>query len=227
MRSWTGDFFQPLCVTSTVATKKKDPFLEALSHDTVTRPRTRAMGRRTRPMTRRMEYPAPRTSSVSFKLEWRQLPLPIQAAILFAALTGLGTLAAPLVASLIMGRRGLEYVIASFATESGVSTALLGGMVPMLAAGFALVIYFNARRKVQHMRQSMSRALLVGLLTWLSFSGWATKLWCLPIHYLSCYSKIVTVTGILAGGPVLLAGLLAGYWVGRTILKEKPKAEAE
>lgn len=230
-----------------MAKKKDDPFLDALHDEGKTgRPRTRTKslksragapmgGAPTRPLTGvPTHHPATRPatthlaqyaksgagSGVNFEL--KQLPVPIKAAFFFGLYMGLATLLAPLMGRLIVGPRGLDNVMATFATETGVSTLMMGLAVPAIAMNFALVVYFRAKVKVVRMGQSLSRALLVGLLTWMSFSAWATHLWCLPADYGECYSKVLTVSGLLGGGPVLLAGLIAGYVVGRGILKREP-----
>lgn len=227
-----------------MATEKKDPFIEALRDDTGARPPTRAaaqarLASSTRPATRpaarharnegherpeRLEVPRP---SMNLSLDPRLLPLPLRAAFFFAVLMTLAMLAAPLVGRLVVGGRGLDNAMVTFARESGVSVMAMASTVPLLAAGLALLVYLNARRKVTHMRHAMSRGLLVGLLTWVLFAAWATRLWCLPQYFIPCYSKILTVSGLLGGGPILIAGLLGGFIVGRSVLKAKPKTILE
>ncbi len=209
-----------------MAIKKKDPFLDALSENTGARANSRLKGSRTRPITREMNY-AQRRVSFSFSLDPRLLPIPLQAALMFAVCIGLGTLVAPLMGRFIVGSRGLDNVLASFASETGIGTLKMVLMVPALALVFAPFAYLKARRKVERIGQSISRALLVVLLIWIVFSAWATRQWCLPVDYLPCYSKVVTVTGFLGGGPILLSGLIAGYLMGRIILKSKAQAKPE
>ncbi len=209
-----------------MATKKKDPFIEALSENSAVRPHSRFRGASTgtRPLTRPVRHGAPRVS-FSFSLDPRFLPIPMQAALLFAVCIGLGTLIAPLLGRLVVGSQGLDNVLASFASETGIGTLKMVLMVPGLAMVFAPFAYLSARRKVDRIGQSMSRALLVVLLVWMAFSAWATRQWCLPADYLPCYSKVVTVAGFLGGGPILLSGLIAGYLMGRIILKRKAKVQ--
>lgn len=210
-----------------MATKKPDPFMEALSDEDDSRPRTRTppTGAKGDPDTRgrRAAKSAAQSASagVSAGLSWSQLPIPLQAGAVFALCIGLAALLTPLIGRLVIGGRGLDDAMFTFAAESGVSAALMAAAAPLLASVFAVAVYINARRRVERIAQSVSRALLVVLLTWIVFGGWATRLWCLPADYASCYSRILTVAGLLGGGPILLAGLIAGYWMGRLILKRR------
>lgn len=211
-----------------MATKKNDPFLDALSDDDdATRPtRTPLTGRKVDPDTRgrRGGKPGMRASAptrVTFSLDVRRLPIPLLAGLVFALSIGLATLLTPLIGRLIIGGRGLDEAMLSFASESGVSAPMMAAATPLLAMGFAIAVYVNARRGVERIGHSLSRALLVMLLTWMAFGAWATRLWCLPADYASCYSRILTVAGLLGGGPILLAGLIAGYVMGRLILKRR------
>lgn len=202
-----------------MASDKPDPFLEALVEEAAAHPHNR-----TRPVARNSLLKAAsarpaklKAAPQGWRARWRRLPVPIQAGVLFAALIGLAMVLMPLVGRLIVGRQGLDNVIAFFALESGVGMPTMVGIVPFMAGIYACVVYLGALRRVTRMGQSMSRALLVVLLTWTSFSAWAMKLWCLPQDYGVCYSRMLTVSCLLGGGPVLLAGLIAGYIMGRSI----------
>lgn len=203
--------------------------MDALSDDAdVKRPRTRTLptGTRADPDSHgrrgaKAGAPASAPLRAPFGLDLRQLPIPVLAGLIFALCVGLATLLTPLIGRLVIGGRGLDDAMLSFASESGVSATMMAAAAPLLAMGFAVLVYLNARRRVERIGQSVSRALLVVLLTWMAFAGWATNLWCLPADYASCYSRILTVAGLLGGGPVLLAGLVAGYVMGRVILKRR------
>lgn len=202
--------------------RKSDPFIDALSEDTqATRPRTRALRAGRAGAESRGKREGAATPRVSLSLDFRQLPIPVLAGLLFALCVGLAMLLTPLIGRLVIGGRGLDDAMLSFAAESGVGAPLMAAAAPLLAMVFAVLTYLNARRRVERIAQSVSRALLVVLLTWMAFAAWATKLWCLPLDYGSCYSRILTVAGLLGGGPVLLAGLIGGYVMGRVILKRR------
>ena len=200
--------------------------MDALSEDKgSTRPRTRTShtGAKADVDThgRRDGKSASAPMRASLSLDWRQLPVPLQAGVVFALCFALATLLTPLIGRLVVGGRGLDEAMLSFAAESGVSAPMMAASAPLMAMAFAVVVYLNARRKVERIGQSVSRALLVVLLTWMAFGAWATRLWCLPVDYASCYSRILTVAGLLGGGPILIAGLVAGYVMGRLIVNRR------
>lgn len=209
-----------------VANKKKDPFLDALdapSEAGASRPRTRTptTGTRTDGDARRRSGKSGGARRAAPSLSWRDLPVPIQAAVLFAAGIGLSLLVTPLIGRVVFGPGGLDNIMLTFASESGVSALMMASTAPLLAAIFAVIVYFRARQRVQTIAQSVSRALLVVLLTWMSFGAWATKLWCLPEAYAACYSTVLVVAGLLGGGPVLAAGLGCGYLLGKLIVARR------
>jgi hypothetical protein len=126
----------------------------------------------------------------------------------------------PLLAGMVFAVCGLlaagsvEYTLRKFAQEGGISSTLfllVPGLSYML---FALIVYQDPKQKLKRIADSLSRGLLVGLLTWASFSALATWVWCLPEHYLSCYGNFLLVSGIIGGGPMLAAALTAGALVG-------------
>lgn len=204
-----------------MATDKPDPFLEALVEEAAAHPKLRT---RTQARNSLLKAASARPAKIKaapqgFKAHWKRLPAPIQAGLLFAALVGLAMILMPIVGRILLGQQGLDNAIAFFALESGVGMSTMVGMVPFMAGVYAVISYLGAARRVTRIGQSMSRALLVMLLTWTSFSAWAMKLWCLPHDYGVCYSRMLTVSCLLGGGPVLLAGLIAGYLMGRGILQ--------
>jgi len=196
---------------------KKDPFLDALSEEE-SRPRSRLKAGGTRPMARNLSA-AKIKPAMTWNLEVKWLPIPIKAALVYALCIGLAMLVTPLMGRLVRGSQGLDRVLITFAAESGVSVYAIAMIAPLFAMGYALFVYIAARRGVQKVGQSVSRGLLIVLLTWISLAGWATRLWCLPVDYGTCFSTLLIVSGFLVGGPLLLAGLIAGYWMGSAILK--------
>jgi hypothetical protein len=121
----------------------------------------------------------------------------------------------------VLAAATVQHTLASFAQEGGVSPAIFLAVPGLFAALFAIVVYQGARRKVTRMAQSFSRALLVALLTWASFSALATSVWCKPEHYGQCYSSFLIVSGLIGGGPMLLAAGVAGALVGWLILRQR------
>jgi hypothetical protein len=121
----------------------------------------------------------------------------------------------------VLAAATVQHTLVSFAHEGGVSPVVFLAVPGLFAALFAILVYQGARRKINSMAQSFSRALLVALLTWASFSALATSVWCKPEHYGQCYSSFLIVSGLIGGGPMLLAAGLAGAIVGWWILKQR------
>ncbi len=114
----------------------------------------------------------------------------------------------------------VEVVMRNFAGEAGVPTwvfIIVPGLLSML---FSLFLYRKAARNVSGIRQSLSRALTVALLTWLAVSVYISALWCPGYRALSCARDVVLVTTVVGGGPLLLAALIAGTIVG-VVLKRR------
>jgi len=114
----------------------------------------------------------------------------------------------------------VEVVMRNFAGEAGVPTwvfIIVPGFMSML---FSLFLYRKAARNVSGIRQSLSRALTVAILTWLAVSVYISALWCPGYRALSCARDVVLVTTVVGGGPLLLAALIAGTIVG-LVLKRR------
>jgi hypothetical protein len=126
----------------------------------------------------------------------------------------------PIMAGLVFGICGLlgavvvQNTLRDLAREGGVDAWVLAAVPGLLAAMFALIIYQGADQRVKSINQSLSRGLLVALLTWMAFSGLATWVWCLPENYGSCFSNVLLISGVAGGGPMLAAALVAGGVVG-------------
>jgi hypothetical protein len=139
----------------------------------------------------------------------------------------------PAVAALVFGVCGVaaaasvSFVLVDFAREGGVSPTLLILVPGLFAMLFALTVYQGAAARVERLGQSLSRALLVALLTWIAFSALATAVWCPPHNYGSCFANALLVSGIIGGAPMLAAALLAGYAVGRLVLWFRAQARIE
>jgi hypothetical protein len=110
-----------------------------------------------------------------------------------------------------------QLVLSQFAREAGISTWIFITVPALFAMLFALIVYQGAAKHVQTINQSLTRGLLVAVLTWLSFSALATWAWCLPEHYGECFSRALMVSGALGGGQMLLAALVAAAIAGYAI----------
>jgi hypothetical protein len=134
----------------------------------------------------------------------RPLSIPTLAALLFGVF---GTLAAA----------STYPLMSRFAREAGVSEWVFIAMPALLAALFALLVYRGAESRVRSVGQSLSRGLVVAMLTWLGFAAMATWTWCLPVNYGECFRDALMVSGALGGGQLLLAALAAAAIAGYAI----------
>jgi hypothetical protein len=128
------------------------------------------------------------------------MPISIFAMLVFASSTWLG-------AGLV------EPVMRDFANEVGIQTWVFVAVPGLLAMLFSLLLFRHPDR-IPSVEQSMSRALAVGLATWLSVSAMVSALWCPGYRAMSCSADVLLVTGIIGGGPLLAAVLIAGFLVG-------------
>ena len=115
----------------------------------------------------------------------------------------------------------VEFTLRRFAEEVGLNRAIFVAVPALFSMMFAIFVYQRARAKITRVSQSISRGLLVALLTWAAFSALATWTWCLPENYGSCYGNFLLVSGIVGGGPMLIAALVAGALVGWLIKQQR------
>ena len=134
----------------------------------------------------------------------RPLSIPILAALLFGVF---GVLAAA----------STYPLMTRFAREAGVSEWVFIAVPALLATLFALLVYGRAEHRVRSISQSLSRGLLVAILTWTGFSALATWTWCIPTNYGECFRDALMVSGVLGGGQLLLATLAAAAITGYAI----------
>ncbi|MEO8187961.1 MAG: hypothetical protein ABI580_11430 [Burkholderiaceae bacterium] len=120
----------------------------------------------------------------------------------------------------LLGAGLVEAVMRDFAVEARVPTwvfIIVPGLLSML---FALLLYRKAASNVSGIKQSLSRALAVAILTWLALGVYVSSLWCPGYRALSCARDVALVLTVVGGGPLLLAALIAGIIVG-TVLKRR------
>jgi hypothetical protein len=114
----------------------------------------------------------------------------------------------------------VEVVMRNFAVEAGVPTwvfVIVPGLLSML---FALLLYRKAASNITGIRQSLSHALAVAILTWLVLNIYISYLWCPAYRALGCARDVLIVTTVIGGGPLLLGALIAGAVVG-IVLKRR------
>lgn len=146
---------------------------------------------------------------------------------LLPSLLDVQLMSVPLFAGFVFGICGalaagsVEFTLRRFADEAGLSRSIFVAVPALFAMMFAIVVYQRARLRIVNVAQSVSRAILVALLTWASFSALATWTWCLPENYGSCYGNFLLVSGIIGGGPMLIAALVSGALVGWLIKQQR------
>lgn len=116
----------------------------------------------------------------------------------------------------------IEPLMRSFAVEAGIATWLFIAIPGLLAMLFAVLVYLRASSEVGTMEKSLSRALLVALLTWIAVAGIISWLWCPAHNALRCTSNALLMTGIIGGGPLLIGTMVAGAIVG-LVLRVRPR----
>jgi len=114
----------------------------------------------------------------------------------------------------LLGAGLVEAVMRNFAVEAGVPTWVFITVPALLSMLFALLLYRKAASNISGIRQSLSRALAVAILTWLALVIYISSLWCPGYRVLSCTRDVALVLTVVGGGPLLLAALIAGIIVG-------------
>ncbi len=138
-----------------------------------------------------------------------------------------------MIAALIFGAFGLlasaavQFVLGSFADEVGVNRWIFIAVPGLLAMLFAMMLFQDARRKIRKMGESVSRGILIALLTWISFSLLATLVGCPAREMGQCFSHLLLAAGVVGGGPMLAGALLAGLVTGMIIIRPPRKALEE
>jgi hypothetical protein len=137
-----------------------------------------------------------------------------------------------MIASLVFGACGLlaaagvEFLLRAFADEAGVNRWIFVAVPGWFAMLFALMFYQDARRKIKRLGESVSRGLLIALMTWFSFSLLATLVWCPQHQFGPCFGHTLLAAGVVGGGPMLAAALVGGILTGVLIIRP-PRKGAE
>lgn len=134
------------------------------------------------------------------------MPIAVFAMLLFASFTWLG-------AGMV------ETLMVDFADEVGIPTWVFVAIPGLLAMLFSFLLYQRAGERIATVRESLTRALAVGIATWLGIAVMISHLWCPESRTLHCTSDVLLVTGIVGGGPLLAAVLIAGFVVGTLVLR--------
>jgi hypothetical protein len=135
--------------------------------------------------------------------------IPVLAALLFGAFAALAA-------------ASLYPVMTRFAAEAGIDEWVFIAVPSLLAGLFAFVIYRGAALRLRGIAQSLTRGLLVAILTWIAFSLLATWAWCVPSLFKGCLWHALMLSGVLGGGQLLLASLAAAAITGYAIRNRGP-----
>ena len=120
----------------------------------------------------------------------------------------------------------VEFLLKRFAEEAGVSWWVFAMVPALLAMLYSLILYQNAERKIRRLGESVSRGILVMLLTWASFAAMTSWTWCQPRDFFHCLGTTLEISAIVGGGPMLLCAMGAGVLSGVLIVR-KPKPRIE
>jgi hypothetical protein len=134
------------------------------------------------------------------------MPIAIFAMVLFATCTWLGA-------------GTVEAVMSDFATEVGMPTWVFIAIPGLLTMLFSFLLYHDAPKRITAMREAITRAILVAILTWIGVAAMISYLWCPASRRLDCTSDVLIVSGIVGGGPLLAAALVAGFVIGTLVLR--------
>src|SRR5512134_1681237 len=111
----------------------------------------------------------------------------------------------------------IEPVMRDFAGEAGVRIwvfVIVPGLLTML---YALLLFRRAAIDFDSLEQSASRALTVAIATWITVTVLISYMWCPAGKALGCTMNVALVTGVIGGGPLLMACLIAGGIVGMVL----------
>jgi hypothetical protein len=120
----------------------------------------------------------------------------------------------------------VEFLLRAFAEQTGLNRWVFASLPALFSMLFAMVLYQNAERKIKRLGESVTRAILVMLLTWVSFAAMTTWAWCTPSEFGTCLGRTLMVSGLVGGGPMLIGALGAGILTGVLIIR-RPRRHLE
>jgi hypothetical protein len=136
-----------------------------------------------------------------------------------------------IIAGLVYGACGLlaaaavEFLLRALAEQAGINRWIFVTVPGLFAMLYALMLYQDARKKIRKLGESVSRGILIALLTWFSFSILATWAWCPPSQIGECLGHTLLAAAVIGGGPMLAAALVAGVLTGVLIIRPPRKRE--
>jgi len=151
---------------------------------------------------------------MKLQLSLPTLSIPTLAALLFGAFTALAA-------------ASLHLVLSRFALEAQIDEWILIVSPALLSMVIALIVYRRAGDRIRKIGQSLSRGLVVGVLTWIGFAALSTWMWCIPTLYAECLRHTLMISGALGGGQLLVGALCAAAITGRVIGSRAARIEAD
>ena len=126
----------------------------------------------------------------------------------------------------LIAAAAVEFLLRVFAEGAGVNRWVFAMVPALFAMLYSLIVYQSADRKIRRLGESVSRGVLVMLMTWASFGALASWTWCQPRQFGACLSKTLLVSAVVGGGPMLLGALGAGILTGVLIIRRpKPRID--
>ena len=120
----------------------------------------------------------------------------------------------------------VEFLLRVFAESTGLNRWVFAMVPALLAMLYSLIIYQRAERKLRRVGESVSRGILVMLMTWVSFAALTSFTWCQPREFASCLSRSLLISGVIGGGPMLLSALGASIVTGVLVIRRpRPRIE--
>jgi hypothetical protein len=121
---------------------------------------------------------------------------------------------APVIAGIVFGV--LSLIVSASMLQTLERFALAGSVplsvlvaVPALFSVLFAVLFFRGHLSGGWLT-ALGRGLAVGLATWPAFSVLAGSIWCGPAFEATCFGGMLLVSGVVGGGPMLLASLIGG-----------------
>src|SRR6266403_1965954 len=100
----------------------------------------------------------------------------------------------------------VEFLLTSFAKSVGLDRLVFVMTPALLAMLYSLIVYQNAERKIRRVGESVSRGILVMLMTWVSLSALITWAWYKPGEFGSSLGTTLLASGVAGGDAAGRAG---------------------
>lgn len=123
----------------------------------------------------------------------------------------------------LLAASAVEYLLRALADDAGVNRWVFVAVPALFAMLFALLLYQDAQRRIRKIGESVSRGILIALLSWFAFSMLASWVWCPLDAFGQCLSRALLASAIVGGGPMLAAAIVGGLLTGMLIVRPPRK----